>query len=195
MEAAIAFADIHGINSLTMRSLGQAMGASSTAIYRYFPDKEAMLSAMRDALLERSVRGALLADTPSAVIRQAAQGFREQVRLHPCLSQLMILSRLEGPAANAVPRLIAAALEELGLRGRELVLAYRQLETFVVGSCVFDFSDAPAHISSRLSRMNTVDRPDFQEIFINEKAVEDINEQAFATGLETLLRSWQADPS
>lgn len=193
VEAAIGFADAQGINSLTLRALGKAMGASTTAMYRYFPDKETLLAAIRDELLARSITGASAAFGPLEVIRAAALGFREQVRVHPCLSQLMILSRLEGPAASAVPTLIAAALEELGLTGRDLVIAYRQLESYVVGSCIFDFADAPSHLSERLTRMSAVERSDFQEIFTDVASIEEINEQAFAAGLTFLLDRWQAN--
>ena len=59
--AAIAFADEHGITALTLRSLGQSMGAATTVVYRYFENKDDLIVAMREALLVESFAGGLLA--------------------------------------------------------------------------------------------------------------------------------------
>ena len=55
VQSAIDFADEHGIDALTVRALGSAMGLSATAVYRYFPTKETLLSAMREELLSEVV--------------------------------------------------------------------------------------------------------------------------------------------
>lgn len=186
---AIRFADEHGLADLTLRALGTAMGASTTAVYRYFTDKEALFSAMRDTLLAAALSGADLVTQPVDVLRSAAHAYRAVAREHPCLSQLMALSRLEGPTASSVPDLIAGALEGVGLGGPDLVLAYRQLETFVVGTCAFDFADAPRHLAERHARMIAVERPDFRAAFRTASDVERMNELAYSTSLDALLDS------
>lgn len=189
VDEAIRFADEYGIADLTLRALGTSMGASTTAVYRYFTDKEALFSAMRDSLLAHALSGADLEADPVDALRSAAHAYRAVAREHPCLSQLMALSRLEGPAASAVPALISSALEAMGLRGPELVLAYRQLETFVVGTCAFDFADAPRHLTERHARMIAVERPDFRAAFRTASDVEKMNELAYSMSLDVLLDS------
>ena len=187
VEAGIEFADANGIDALTLRELGRSMGASATAIYRYFPEKEALLSAMRDALLARAVAQVDFEDDPRTVLITVALGFRDQVRRHPCLSQLMIQSRLTGPIADVIPTAVGGALTRLGLRDTALVQAYRQLETLVVGSSVFDFAGAPQHLAERRERMRTAKDLGFDAVLIDEAAVEAVNEAAFRANLEVIL--------
>jgi AcrR family transcriptional regulator len=55
----------HGVDGLTLRAVGQALGVSRTALYRHFPDKSALLAAVaregfrtfRLALVEAWERG------------------------------------------------------------------------------------------------------------------------------------------
>ena len=187
VAAAIEFADANGIDALTLRELGRSLGASATAVYRYFPDKEALLSAMRDALLARAVAQVDFEDDPRTMLITVASGFRDQARRHPCLSQLMILSRLTGPTADVIPNAVGGALARLGLRGGALVLAYRQLETLVVGSSVFDFSGAPQHLTERRERMRIATDLGFDAVLVDEAAVEAVNEAAFRANLEVIL--------
>lgn len=189
VSAGIAFADEHGIETLTLRALGSALGISTTAIYRYFPDKRALLSAMRDTLMDGVLREDLLSSDPRGTIRDIARAFRRTANAHPCLGPLMTLTGLRGPGADRVPAIVGTALHDLGLRDRELVVAYRQVETFVAGSCVFDLAGAPAHLTDRLDRLQGVDRPEFRAILVNPAAVEAVNEAAFEASLEALLDS------
>lgn len=187
MAAAIAFADEFGIDALNLRALGRAMGASATALYRYFADKEALLAAMRDALIGEALIATPPSTDPVERIRGAARSFRREANAHPCLGPLMTLVSLQGPRTDQIPVLISTALHELGLRDRELVVAYRQLESLVVGTCVFDLAGAPNHLTDRHARMQAVDRPEFAEHLVNPAAVEEINEAAFEASLEALL--------
>lgn len=187
MTAAIEFADEHGLDSLTLRDLGRAIGASATAVYRYFPDKEALYSAMRDALLTAAVTPVDLEGDPRSVLIELARGFRTQARAHPCLGLLMVQSKLEGPAADAIPLLVGGALRRLGVPDASLAVAYRQLESFVVGTTVFDFSGAPEHLDSRRRRLASASDLGFDAAYSNEKAVDALNERAFVASLEALV--------
>ena len=187
MTAGIEFADEHGLDSLTLRELGRVMGTSATAVYRYFPDKESLYSAMRDTLLGAAVAAIDLEGDPRSVLIGLARGFRDQTRAHPCLGPLMVLAQLEGPAANAVPILVGSALLRSGIPESQLSLAYRQLESFVVGTTVFDFSGAPHHLSDRRRRLSAASELGFDTVFDCEAAVDAINEEAFTATLEVLL--------
>lgn len=141
------------------------MGASATAIYRYFSDKQSLFSAMRDLLLTAVVAEVDLAGDPRNVLVDLAQGFRRQARLHPCLSQLMIQTRLEGPTSDTIPTLVGGALRRFGVPDDRVPLAYRQLESFVVGTSIFDFAGAPDHLSARRRRLQAATEIGFPSIF------------------------------
>lgn len=183
----IEYADEHGLDALTLRELGRVMDISATAVYRYFPNKEALYSAMRDTLLGRVVMRVDLEGDPRSVLGELSRAFRAQSRAHPCLGQLMVLSRLDGPTADAVPLLVGGALRRLGVPDEHLAVAYRQLESFVVGTTLFDFAGAPGHLTERRRRLASATELGFESALIDEIAVDALNERAFAATLEVLL--------
>lgn len=187
MAAGIEYVDDRGIEALTVRELGRAMGAAATAIYRYFPNKEDLLSAMRDQLLGEVVRDVNLEGEPRTLITDLACSFRAVCRKHPCLSQLMVLSRLEGPTADALPVLVGGAVQKLGFAGADVARVYRQLESFVIGSTVFDFSGAPEHLTERRRRLARVTDLGFDRVLSDDPAVDALNEEAFEANLEIVL--------
>lgn len=189
MAAGIEYADEHGIEALTVRELGRAMGASATAIYRYFPNKEDLLSAMREELLGEVVRDVDLEGEPRALITDLACSFRAECREHPCLSQLVLASRLEGATADALPKVVGGALQGLGLKQADVALAYRQLESLILGSTVFDFAGAPAHLSERRRRLGGLTDLSFDRALNDDVAVDALNEAAFEANLVIILDS------
>lgn len=184
--AAITFADEHGISALTLRSLGQSMGAATTAVYRYFENKDDLIVAMREVLLTQAIPDTVDGDA-RARLTAYALSFRAMVKAHPCLSQIMGLAAVEGEATNGAVQATVSALADLGLTGPLLVRGHRQLESFVVGTCAFDFSDAPRHLDERLARMTRTGFPEFTSEVNDAAAVETNNELAFVTSLTWLI--------
>lgn len=197
MDAAVAFADARGLPELTLQALGAAMGVSTTAMYRYFADKDDLIVAMREALLSEALASVDIASEPRDLILAAGRGFRATAREHPCLGQLMVQSALRGDNAALVPVVITRALTDLGLQGLALVQAYRQLETLVVGASVFDFSGAPTHLEDRLARLRQMGDPTVDAILTDTDAIQEVNERAFDTTLvlvvDTLIAQARAD--
>jgi TetR/AcrR family tetracycline transcriptional repressor len=52
VDGAVKFLDAEGLDRLTMRKLGAALNVHGGALYRHFPNKEALLDAVADKLLE-----------------------------------------------------------------------------------------------------------------------------------------------
>src|SRR5689334_21696637 len=50
LETAVAFVDRHGLEALSMRKLGEELGASAMSAYYYFANKERLLDGMVDAV-------------------------------------------------------------------------------------------------------------------------------------------------
>lgn len=184
---AIAYADEHGLDAVTLRALGSTMRVSTTAVYRYFPDKDALFSAMRDSLLGEVVSRVNLKGGPRDVISGLAASYRHIAIEHPCLSQLMVIAQLQGPNSDAVPNLVGGAIRALGVSDDQLPLAYRQLETFVVGSTLFDFSAAPQHLSSRRERLQRSTELGFDRAFPDDASIEATNEAAFMATLDLII--------
>mgnify|MGYP006273951693 CR=1 FL=1 len=193
IEAALAYADAHGLEALTLKALGDALGASTTAVYRYFADKSDLIVALREHLLTDLVAGLQSSSLdPYDLLVTGALAFRRSVREHPCLGQIMTLPAFEGSNTAAVPGLIVDALARLGLSGPALVRGYQQIESYVVGSSAFDFGSAPEHLSTRRTRLASGGGA-FAELLGQDSDVADNNEAAFEASLRAILDSIVAE--
>ncbi|UNS99131.1 TetR/AcrR family transcriptional regulator C-terminal domain-containing protein [Streptomyces tubbatahanensis] len=52
VDAALRFLDIEGLDQLTMRKLGASLNVHGGALYRHFPNKEALLDAVADKIVQ-----------------------------------------------------------------------------------------------------------------------------------------------
>jgi AcrR family transcriptional regulator len=52
VETAIALADDHGVDALTMRRLGSALGVEAMSLYHHVSNKDDVLDGMVDAIME-----------------------------------------------------------------------------------------------------------------------------------------------
>ena len=172
---------------MSTRAVAAAVGASATAIYGYFAGRDDLLVGMREALLAEIYERLPPDLGPKDALLASALGFRAQALAHPCLSQIMVQSAVEGQATVAVTTSTVRALRALGITGPMLPRAYRQLESFVVGSTVFDFASQPEHLDTRLQRMRLVGDPDLDTALRTVADIEADNECAFATSLNWLI--------
>lgn len=53
LDAGLKALDSNAIEDISLRQIARDVGVSATAVYRHFPDKRALLSAMADAGIER----------------------------------------------------------------------------------------------------------------------------------------------
>jgi TetR/AcrR family transcriptional regulator, tetracycline repressor protein len=193
VAAALAFIDEHGFARLTLRSLGAAIGASHTAVYRHFPDVDRLLTAVVDALVDESLTDA---PSPDASPRdRIAHRFRAIKRVFVAHPNIVAPSAtLGGPRPGHLRwmQLVVDDLEAMGLRGEQLTLAFRLLEGFGVGTTVFDLGSAPDHLELRRVRMRALAHPVFDDVLRTVDDVERSNAEAFEVGLSLLLDACEA---
>ena len=184
--AAWDFIEQHGFDALTMRSLGEAMGVSASAVYTYFPEREQLVAALADELYARFSP----ADPdlpPRARIEHESRTVRSVMREHAAIGGLVASSAIESESAAALAGRIIGALEELGLRGDDLVIGYRLLEGYVAGVTVFDLAGAPDHLEQRRRRYRALSHAAFDEHSRAADDIEQLNEDAFEAGLVAIL--------
>ncbi len=58
LHAALALVDAHGLAALSMRRLGAELGVEAMSLYRHIPNKDALLDAMVDAIVQTWVETA-----------------------------------------------------------------------------------------------------------------------------------------
>ena len=107
LTAAVAIIDADGVEALTMRRLGQALGRDPMAIYRHAADKDALL----DGVVEHVAAELITPHEPNsnvdgntdgdweAVLRQIAHTFRRVALAHPHVVPLLLTRPLSGPLA------------------------------------------------------------------------------------------------
>jgi AcrR family transcriptional regulator len=111
LTAAVAIIDAAGVEALTMRRLGQALGRDPMAIYRHAADKEALLDGVvehvaaelitphePDSNVDRDTDGDRDGDW-EAVLRRIAHTFRRVALAHPHVVPLLLTRPLSGPLA------------------------------------------------------------------------------------------------
>ena len=98
LRAAIALADLGGIESLSMRKLGQELGVEAMSVYHYVADKNDLLDGMADFIVSEF-------DLPSngtdwrESLRQSAISAHKVLWRHPWACGLNVSRPSVGPAA------------------------------------------------------------------------------------------------
>jgi AcrR family transcriptional regulator len=132
LEAAVAFADRHGFEALSMRKLGQELGASAMSAYYYFATKEQLLDGMVEVVFSEIEPPALELDWKTAM-RNRAISTRAALNRHRWAVGHME-GRTDHGAANL--RLHDAALGCLRAAGFSLedtVHAYSVQDAYIYG--------------------------------------------------------------
>jgi AcrR family transcriptional regulator len=103
LATAVAIIDAEGVEALTMRRLGQALGRDPMAIYRHAADKDALL----DGVVEHVAAELITPREPDgnedgnwqAVLHRTAHTFRRVALAHPHVVPLLLTRPLSGPLA------------------------------------------------------------------------------------------------
>lgn len=97
-ETALAIIDAEGLEALTMRRLADAIGVRPMTLYRYLPDKEAILAVVADRLWEPLLE---IAEGESwrERVRAAWLGLHELMQQHPHATPM--IARAGTYSANA----------------------------------------------------------------------------------------------
>jgi AcrR family transcriptional regulator len=140
--AAIARFARDGYRATTLASIAEDAGISPTAVYRHFPDKDAMFEAAVDADAEGMValaRQAIIGDDAGddllALLNQLADGLAAAVHDHPLVGRVLAgLDLLSPQRILALPSLahLRADLTELLRFGQEAGLVRTGLDPAVM---------------------------------------------------------------
>lgn len=93
LAAGLEAATIHGIAKLSMGDVAGRAGLSRQTLYRYFPSKDALITAIVSAetttLIEQVVAAAIDTDDPQASLAAALETALRLLRDHPLLDRLL----------------------------------------------------------------------------------------------------------
>src|SRR5688500_19101550 len=88
LRAAVALAEQHGLEALTMRRLGQELGVEAMSLYRYVANKDDLLDGMVDAVFGEIELPPHDTDWRTAMRRRAIS-VRAALTRHPSATPLM----------------------------------------------------------------------------------------------------------
>ncbi|EID75847.1 MULTISPECIES: TetR/AcrR family transcriptional regulator C-terminal domain-containing protein [Rhodococcus] len=152
LECALEIIDRDGIDGLSMRRLGKALGRDPMTLYRHAPNKAALLDGVVELVLEE-----LEVDTDdgdwATQLREVARGFRRLALAHPQVVPLLVTRPLSTPLGlrplGTLRPLenILGLLTKAGFTDADALHVYRALFGFLYG-----------HVLNELQEL--VERPD-----------------------------------
>ena len=138
VEAATALVERGGPSALTMKALGQALGADPSAIYRHVADKDELLRAVGDRLLDGVVDGLPGDRSWDEVVRTTCRRLRAALLAQPALAALARDAPTRQPNELLLTETLLAALVAGGFDPARAAAAYHALIEVTVGAATID---------------------------------------------------------
>jgi AcrR family transcriptional regulator len=132
LEAAMQLADGGGIEALSMRKLGQALGVEAMALYYHFANKERVLDGIVDLVFAEIDLPAIGADWKTAM-RQRAISVRDALLRHRWAIGLMESRTNPGPANLRHHDAVIGCLRAAGFDMAAVATAYSLLDSYIYG--------------------------------------------------------------
>jgi AcrR family transcriptional regulator len=166
LHAAIRLADEGGIESLTMRKLGRALGVEAMSLYKHVANKDDVLDGIVD-LVEGEIELPSAAEGWATAVRACAISAHEVLRRHPWAPSL-IMSRFR-PARLRYMDWLLGRLRGAGFSPELTYHAYHALDSHILGFTLWeaghsiDTEDLPDAVESFLRTLPIDDHPHFAE--------------------------------
>jgi len=132
VEGALLLADDVGMNAFTIRRLASALSVGPMTIYHYFPNKEAIIDAMVDAVYAQVALPPTDEEWTDA-IRVRCISAREVLKQHPWAPPYMVSRTSPGPATLRHHDALLDCLRRGGLSLQMTGHAYAILDSFLHG--------------------------------------------------------------
>ena len=208
VDAAFELLERKGFDAVSVRGVAGLLGLTPTAMYTYFPNKQALLAGMVERMLGRldldqvgTATDASDADSlaspadPRARVLALAGALRELLVGRPGGVGLLLATPLDGPNATRIDEQLLAAFTHGGLDLAAAGRAAHAVRVHVLGAVAFDAAEAgrasgattaPGHPPAAASHALWDDLESFP---LSEagRALADDPAERFAWGIERLL--------
>lgn len=132
LEAAIVFADEHGVAALSMRKLAKELGVEAMSLYYYLPNKDAILDGMVDRVFA-SIQVPRVQGGWREQMRARAMSTREVLLAHPWAVSLLDSRANPGMATLRHHDAVIGCLLEAGFSVGMVAHAFALLDSFIYG--------------------------------------------------------------
>jgi AcrR family transcriptional regulator len=194
LAAALKLADAGGLEALSMRKLGQALGVEAMAVYYHFANKERVLDGIVDLVFGEIELPALGADWKTAMRRRAIS-VRDALLRHRWAIGLMESRTNPGPANLRHHDAVIGCLRAAGFDMAAVATAYSLLDAYIYGFAMtkmnLPFEDTSDIVEMSESMLAPFAAGEYQNLadFITEHAMKpgyDFSDE-FEYGLDVIL--------
>ena len=156
---AVELLDTHGLGALTMRRLGTELGVQPSAIYHHFENKQTLLAAVADEILERVPATRTATDWADRV-REVCAGLRGAMLACTDGADVVATVWAFGLGAQRPADELEEALVDAGAPAELVAVASRTLLHYVFGHA-FEEQTARQAISAGAVDRSLASLPDF----------------------------------
>lgn len=132
LRAAMTLADAGGIDSLTMRKLGERLGVEAMSLYKHVANKDDLVDGMVDGVFSEIVVPAGDGDWRAAM-RERGISVREVLTRHPWATPLMQSRSTPGPATLGHHDAVLGVLRRSGFSIELAAHAFSLMDAYIYG--------------------------------------------------------------
>ena len=194
LRAALVLADAGGIESLTMRKLGEKLGVEAMSLYNHVANKDDILDGIVDLVFSEIAVPSAQADWKAAMRRRGISA-RDVLVRHPWATSLMQARTKPGPATLRHHDLVLGSLRKAGFTVDMAAHAFSVMDGYIYGFALQQIN-LPSHTSeeaaelaeSILRELRADEYPHLAEMIVEHalKPGYDYAEE-FAFGLDLIL--------
>jgi AcrR family transcriptional regulator len=139
LQAAVEFADEVGIDALSMRKLGQALGVEAMSLYNHVKNKDDLLDGMVEIVVDE-IEVPSAGDDWKDAMRRRAISMREVLTRHPWGISLMESRTNPGPAAMHYYNAVIGTFREAGFSIEMAAHGFSLLDSYIYGFMMQEMS-------------------------------------------------------
>jgi AcrR family transcriptional regulator len=139
LQAALALVDEGGLESLTMRKLGQTLGFEAMSLYNHVANKDDVVDGILDLVLAETEPPSPAGEWASA-IRESAISVHDALRRHPWSCTLLMSPARIRPARLRYMDLLLQRLRDAGFSAESTYHAYHVLDGHILGFSLWETS-------------------------------------------------------
>jgi AcrR family transcriptional regulator len=193
LDSALALVDEHGLESLTMRKLGQELGFEAMSLYNHVANKDDLIDGILDLVLAEGERPSAVGEWDAAV-RRSAVSVHDALRRHPWACPLLMLPGRIRPARLQYMDALLGCLRQAGFSAETTFTAYHVLDGHILGFSLWQASHtySDLDVAEMTERFKNTITPDAYP-YLNEHAQQHFTDgphsevRAFEFGLDLIL--------
>jgi len=139
LESALVLVDEHGLESLTMRKLGQELGFEAMSLYNHVANKDELINGLLDLVLAECELPSTGGDWDTAV-RRSATSVHDALRRHQWACSLLMVPGRVRPARLQYMDALLGCLRNAGFSAELTYTAYHVLDAHILGFSLWEAS-------------------------------------------------------